>query len=159
MVPATDTVHARFRASYWQVVHNLDALHLFRWEERDLTLPQLRVLFFLRRHPGSTARELAAHLGVRAATVSGIVQRLAHAGLVTRGHIDEDRRLVTLTLTAEGAAVVGEVGEGNRAYLDDLAAALGDDLATVTASLECLGRAIERRSAKREVGRGGTGRY
>lgn len=145
---------ARFRAAYWAVVHNLDALRLRTWEERGLTLPQLRLLFLIRAQPGATTNALATRLGLTAPTVSGQIEKLVRAGLVERGQRPDDRRVVPLSLTGEGQAAVGEIRQGNRTYLAALAEALGDDLDPITAALERLGAAIEALPPARETAEG-----
>lgn len=139
-----DELLARFRSSYWVAVHSVDALRLRVWEEHGLTLPQLRVLFLLRRNPGATTNYLSGRLGITVSTVSGLVDKLVRAGLVERRHDPNDRRLVPLGLTLEGEAIAGEVREINRAYLDGVAELLGDELTQVTQSLERLAEAARR---------------
>ncbi len=126
----------RFRSAYWEIVHNLDLLRLRVWEERGITLPQLRILFILRAQPGMTTNALASQLGLSAATVSGLIEKLVKAGLVERRQDPEDRRLIPLHLTDAGWEIVGEISQGNRSYLGALAEDLGDDLSTVIASME-----------------------
>jgi DNA-binding MarR family transcriptional regulator len=142
-----DEMAARFRAAYWAVVHHVDVLRLQAWEERGLTLPQLRVLFWVRAHPGTTTNALAAQLGLSVPTISGLVDKLARAGLVERRQHPDDRRTIPLWLSAEGQAIVGEIRQGNRAYLTGLAEHLGDDLAPITATMERLVEAIDRQAA------------
>lgn len=134
----------RFRTAYWSLVHYVETLRLRAWEERGLTLPQLRVLFLIRAQPGVTTNELARTLGLTTATVSGLVAKLADAGLVERGQRAGDRRVIPLTLTEEGAATVGVIREGNRALLAALAAQMGPDLERVTETLELLADGIAR---------------
>jgi DNA-binding MarR family transcriptional regulator len=119
-------------------VHYVDTMRLRTWEERGLTLPQLRILFHLRAQPGTTTNAVARRLGLTMPTVSGLVDKLCRAGLVERGQRADDRRVIPLSLTDEGRAVVGEIREGNRAYLDALAEHLGEDLETTTEALERL---------------------
>jgi DNA-binding MarR family transcriptional regulator len=145
-----DEMLARFRTAYWAVVHNVDVRRLQVWEERGLTLPQLRVLFYVRAHPGTTTNALATRLGLTTATISGLVDKLVRAGLVERRQREDDRRVIPLWLTAEGDATAGEIRQGNRAYLTALAAHLDDDLAPVTAALERLVAAIDRLPATSE---------
>jgi len=147
----TDDDATRFRTAYWAVVHNLDALRLHTWEQRGVTLPQLRILFYLRAHPEATTNVLAARMGLTVPTVSGLVDKLVRAGLVERGQRPDDRRIIPLRLTDDGRAVVGEIRQGNRAYLSGLAADLGADLAPTTAALERLVAAIEQRPAIAEM--------
>ncbi len=142
---------ARFRKAYWTLVHNLDSFRLRIWEERGLTLPQLRVLFLIRRHPGITTNEVASSLGITMSTVSGLVDKLVRAGLVERGRHPEDRRVVPLRLTPEGEAVTGEIRQGDRVYLARLAELLGDDLGEVTDTLERLVRLVEQLPASQEI--------
>jgi len=134
---------ARFRRAYWKVVHLVDALRLRLWEDKGLTLPQLRVLFILRRHPGATTNFISQQLGVTVSTVSGLVDKLVRAGLVERLQAPDDRRVIPLRLTPEGESVVGDIRQINREYLANIASALGDDLEEVTQALEKLGSAAE----------------
>jgi DNA-binding MarR family transcriptional regulator len=125
-------------------VHYVDTRRLRTWEDRGLTLPQLRVLFHLRAQPGITTNALAQQLDLTTPTVSGLVDKLARAGLVERGRRAEDRRVIPLMLTNEGVATVGEIREGNQALLASLCAQLGPDLEPVTGALELLAEAVDR---------------
>jgi DNA-binding MarR family transcriptional regulator len=133
-----DDMTQRFRTAYWAMVHYVDILRLRAWEERGLTLPQLRILFQLRAQPETTTNAIARRLELTMPTVSGLVDKLCRAGLVVRGQRADDRRVIPLRLSEEGQAVVGEIREGNRAYLDALAEHLGEDLEAATLSLERL---------------------
>jgi DNA-binding MarR family transcriptional regulator len=136
-----EEILVRFRKAYWATVHSADPLRLRAWEERGVTLPQLRILFSLREQPGATTSVLATHLGLTMPTVSGQVDKLVRAGLVARGSSPEDRRIIPLRLTNEGQAIVGDIKEGNQVYLAELATALGDDLILITRALERLASA------------------
>jgi DNA-binding MarR family transcriptional regulator len=130
-----DTDAERFRRAYWAVVHRLDTLRLRAWEAHGLSLPKLRILLLLLSRPGTTAQLLVAELGVTAATVSELVEKLVQAGFIERGQQRDDRRRIPLSLTAEGLAVVGEIRLGNRVYLTEVAELLSDDLLPVTTAL------------------------
>src|SRR5690348_11848133 len=123
-MPMSD-LDTRFRKAYWAAVHYVDTRRMRAWEERGITLPQLRVLFQLRAQPGATTNLLARRLALTVPTVSGLVDKLARNGLVERGQHPDDRRVIPLTLTADGKAIVGEIREGNRAHLATLSAELG----------------------------------
>lgn len=141
----------RFRTAYWALVHHVDTLRLRVWEERGLTLPQLRILFYVRAHPGATTNMLAKLLSLTAPTVSGLVDKLVRAGLVARGQHPDDRRIIPLLLTATGHEVVSEIRQGNQAYLLGLAAELGDELEPITVELERLAAVIDKRPATSEI--------
>lgn len=92
----------------------------------DLSLTQLRVLAILRDHEPRMA-ELASHLGLDKSTVSGLVDRSAQRGLVTRVADADDKRASRVRLTT-----------GGHALADRLAAEIG---AEVNAMLSHLDRA------------------
>ena len=59
--------------------------------------------------PAPTAAELAEDTGVTRATVSGLLDGLEKEGLVERQMDSEDRRVVRVHLTPEGAALLDKV--------------------------------------------------
>jgi DNA-binding MarR family transcriptional regulator len=67
-----------------------------------LTGPQLVCLRILGRHEALTPTELARHVSLSPATVTGIVDRLATRQLLTRERSTTDRRHVTVTITTAG---------------------------------------------------------
>lgn len=138
------TLVNRFRTAYWRVLREVDTLRLQQWEQSQLTLPQLRVLFQVRRSPGITTGELARGMGITVSTTSGLVAKLAEAGLVARRHSAEDRRQIFLELTEAGHSLAGELAEVTRPFLDRLAQELGPGLEGVVAGLEALSSAATR---------------
>lgn len=79
-----------------------------------LSVPQFRALAYLHRHPGATLSDVAEHLGIGLPAMSRLVDGLVERRLVSREAHPEDRRCVTLALTAEGQGVLEEVGERAR---------------------------------------------
>ena len=131
----------RFRAAYWCAFRELDTLRLRQRERSRLTLPQLRILFQVRRSPSVTTGQLARTIGITMSTTSGLVGKLVDAGFIVRGHIPEDRRRIPLDLTEAGRALAGELAEYSQPFVDQLAEALRDDLEKVIAALDSLARA------------------
>ena len=138
---STDPLRERFRTAYWKVLRELDSLRLQQWEQSQLTLPQLRVLFQVRRSPGVTTGELARCMGITVSTTSGLVAKLVAAGLIVRGSSEADRRQIPLELTEAGLSLAGELAEITRPFINDLAAELGPELERVVAALEALSSA------------------
>jgi DNA-binding MarR family transcriptional regulator len=134
-----DDVLSRFRTAYWRAFREVDTLRVRQWERSRVTVPQLRVLYFLRRHPGATTGELARHLGITVSTTSGLVIKLVDRGLVVRGRGADDRRREPLEISPDGSGLLGEFSEDGRALLGTVAERLGDDLEPVTRALELLG--------------------
>jgi DNA-binding MarR family transcriptional regulator len=81
----------------------------------NLTMRQLKVLLTLARRGPLAGHELTAEMGVSLATVTGIVDRLAAQGLVSRREDPSDRRVRLLELTGEGRRLVGSVVDAGSA--------------------------------------------
>lgn len=139
-----ETPSARFRAAYWGVMRDLDGLRLQQWEQSQLTLPQLRVLFQVRRSPGITTGQLARSIGITMSTTSGLVAKLADGGLISRGTSQNDRRQIPLELTEAGQALAGELAGVTRSFVESLAEELGSEIEVVTAGLETLSEVAAR---------------
>lgn len=72
-------------------------------EETGLTMREVHVLLFLANNPDyDTAREVTALRGMSKSQVSQAVELLTAEGLLRRNPDREDRRVVHLSLTAEG---------------------------------------------------------
>lgn len=86
-----------------------------------LTTAQYRTLTQL-SDGAEAASLLAAKLAVSRPSVTAIVEGLADRGLVDRRHSDEDRRRVSVNLTAQGQQVLARADEVVSAKLADLLA-------------------------------------
>jgi DNA-binding MarR family transcriptional regulator len=135
------TLEQRFRTAYWQALRDVDVIRLRQWEQWHVTLPQLRVLYQVRRTPGITTGELARLLGITVSTTSGLVGKLADRGLVERSYAPDDRRQIPLRLTPPGEALVGELRGPAVTFLDDVIGELSNDLGSVATALEKLAAA------------------
>ncbi len=94
----------------------------------DLSLPQYRVLALL-NEGSDVASALAERLAVRPPSVTSVVDGLVARGLVDRVPRQDDRRRVTLTLTAEGVRLLAEADAAADARVAEIAASLGPDRA------------------------------
>lgn len=65
------------------------------------TSPQLAVIFHLYKMPSITLNELSNHMMLTKSTVSGIIDRLAKRGVVTREIPEDNRRIVRLSISEE----------------------------------------------------------
>jgi DNA-binding MarR family transcriptional regulator len=83
---------------------------------QDLSMIQVRLLGVLRdREP--TMNQIASLLGLDKSSVTGLVARAEHRGLVERSAGATDRRTVTVRLTAEGSALAQELERDVQARL------------------------------------------
>ena len=93
--------------------------------ETDLTVQQLRALALVQVDRDSTPHRLAEALGVSAATVSGILDRLTAAGMTVRTPDPIDGRVRRVTSTEKGSEAIRRIV----AHEDDLPPDLLDELA------------------------------
>jgi len=95
--------------------------------EFGLTIPEWRVLAHLAQSGAVSVREIHARVDMDKSKVSRAAQRLAEAGLVEKRPHAEDKRLVDLRLTGEGAALVARILPIAREFQAGLEAQLGAD--------------------------------
>ncbi len=94
------TIDQMIRHITWQ--SHKEMLHSLSRPEVDLTMPQTVTLFAIRGMQTCRMSELAEVTHQSAGTLTGIVDRLIEENLVGRVRDVEDRRVVQVTLTAEG---------------------------------------------------------
>jgi DNA-binding MarR family transcriptional regulator len=129
--------------------------HLFAFTRSDplltanLTMPQFRLLLVLALRRGAAGHDLAESMGVSLATITGIVDRLAAQGLVTRREDPRDRRVRRVELTTAGRGLVDDIAAAGtasqRRLLDRLSL---DDLAILERAFGLLADAAEAEQAE-----------
>jgi len=96
---------------------------------KGMTLPQMFLVRFLIEKGTATPKELAERLGVTPGNITGLVNKLEAAGLVTRSRNNKDRRVVELKPTAKAkrgaeavhaAAVEGLMGAFKQWSTDEI---------------------------------------
>jgi DNA-binding MarR family transcriptional regulator len=132
--------------------------HVFAFDRSDpllatnLTMPQLKALLVLHLRPGSSGLDVMSAMGISLATVTGIVDRLAARGLVTRREDPRDRRVRRLELTPAGSALMEGIITAGAAHQRRLLARLDDDaLRTVEEAITHLVNAAEAELSAGEV--------
>ncbi len=104
---------------------------------------QVSLLAAVERHPGITARELADREQISAPGMSAHLTRLEAAHLIER-HRADDRRRVGVSLTAEGAQVLGSIRKKRTAWLAERLEYLPEDeRAAIEAAIGPLERLLE----------------
>jgi DNA-binding MarR family transcriptional regulator len=117
-------------------------------EALGVTSHQVTLLWLVRSRPGLSLRELASEEGISAPSLSGHVDRLEAAGLLTRVRASDDRRRVGLELTPEGRALLKRVRARRTTWLAARLALLSDDeRARIDAALPALSALLEREPA------------
>lgn len=86
--------------------------------EIALTMPQMVTLFAIRGAGTCRMSELAEITQQSAGTLTGIVDRLIEDNLVARVRDVDDRRVVQVTLTAQGNARIARVEQARREEME-----------------------------------------
>lgn len=102
------------------------------------TLPRFDVMAALERAPeGLSMSKLSRELMVSNGNVTGIVDRLAGDGFVTRSAMDGDRRSSIVRLTEEGRARFAAMARAHKEWVTDLLSDLdADETAAVIGLLD-----------------------
>ena len=117
MSPTTEAETLDFMLAQVCKLHRSRAHTLL--EKLGLYHGQPPMLFALWAQDGQTHTELAARLHIQPATMSKMVQRMEHAGFVTRQDDPEDQRVSRVYLTEAGRAVKEAVQQVWRALEDE----------------------------------------
>lgn len=87
-------------------------------QQFEVTLPQFDVLAQLQREPeGLKLGELSRRLMVTKGNLTGLVDTLVDAGLVSRDAVHGDRRARNIKLTKAGAVFFGQLAAEHEAWL------------------------------------------
>ena len=113
-------------------------------EQLGITARQVTLLWLVKRNPGLSLAELAAHEGISPPALSGNVDRLERSGLIERVRSSEDRRRVGLRLTEEGARLLRRVRARRTTWLTDHLRGLEPaELEAIEAAIPALERLLE----------------
>lgn len=84
----------------------------------NLKIAQLDVLMNLYRHPGMSQHELARKLLVGRSNITMLLPQLESRGLLRRESDGKDRRILRLTLTEQGEALLSEALKVHTALIE-----------------------------------------
>jgi DNA-binding MarR family transcriptional regulator len=127
-----------------QMSHALGQYAPEAWMELNLTIVQLKSLFFIDSEDSTNFKKLASALGVTPPDVTRIVDRLVEQGMVTRRENPEDRRMQLLQATKKGKTLLTRLRENKTTHLYRILTHLStEELTTVAQGLRALIRAAE----------------
>ena len=113
------------------------------WMDLNLTIAQVKSLFFISNQGKVNFRMLAAALKVTPSNVTGIIDRLVEQGLVSRTENPEDRRMLTLALTAKGESLITSLRERRVSQMSDILKSLDiEQLQTISLGFGLLSKAV-----------------
>lgn len=85
----------------------------------QITTDQFTVLQYIFYKERVNSSQLAEEMGVGRSAITALVNRLVEKNMLTRERYKEDRRIVYLSLTAEGKETVIKTEEAIQLYLQD----------------------------------------
>lgn len=147
-MPASERLRERTIDRFWETIPPLwgsirARIRATAAERFGITVEQFHVLRYVRSGPNSMA-ELAAAKNISRPAISQAVDVLVKKGLVARVQNAADRRVVDLTLTDEGNALLDAIFKETRGWMKERMKSLSAaDLETVSQAMEALKRMTE----------------
>ena len=127
-----------------RVDHDRRQYELDAWMHLNLSIGQLKSLFFISNRGATSLSKLAVALGVTPTNTTGIVDRLLKRGLITRTESPEDRRVLLLRTTPLGDELIAELRQKRKERMAELFNRLTEEEATyVGEALKIMVRVIE----------------
>ena len=116
-----------------------------KWRDLDLSMQQLRAMYFLRDEEEIPVGRLAELFGIGLPAASLLADRLVRSGYVERRDDPSDRRRVLLSLTRTGLRLVTDLREGSHSLLRRWMSSLSpEDLAALTRGWHALAEVASR---------------
>ena len=112
-----------------------------------ITVSEWRVVAHLSQEEAVSVREICRRVNMDKPKVSRAASRLEEKGFVRKVENPRDRRLVELSLTEKGHAMVDELTPLARAFEAELVAALGGDDRDLRAQMARLNTALTERNS------------
>jgi DNA-binding MarR family transcriptional regulator len=101
--PAGQTL--QFMQRLWELVHALAVRSKRMGRTLGVTGPQRLVIRVVGQSPGATPSEISEILGLHPSTLTGVLARLEHQGLLQRRVDAADRRRIRFRLTPAGRRI------------------------------------------------------
>ena len=105
--PRADKV-LEFMRVIWALDHAMQERSKAMGAQLGMTSPQRLALRLIDQRPGITSGEVAELLHLDPSTLTGVLQRLEDAQMVTRARDKADGRRAQLRITREGSALLGQ---------------------------------------------------
>ena len=114
------------------------------WMGLNLTIAQMKSMFFIANEGIANFRKLAAALNVTPSNVTGIIDRLVEQELVSRTENPADRRMLMLQLTEKGETLIANLRERRVSQMSSILQQMTEsELATIAQGFTLLYRAVK----------------
>ena len=105
----------------------LEPIRLRVWDDRGLTIGQLRLLYHLSQNDGMGNADLADRLGVSRPSISALLERLERNGFIRREISLADRRGIKISLEPAGREAINGAKDDVRKQLSTALSSLDED--------------------------------
>ena len=110
-----------------------------------LPYSHIQVLSLLQQHGNLSVSEISRRLGIAKPNITPLVDRLYEAGYVMRTHDMSDRRVVNVSLLAEGAQALQEIEQEMSRQIQEQVRILNtSELRELTDAITSMSRILER---------------
>lgn len=137
-----DSMHTETAAELIEVVPSITRAireQMRQHRTAELSVTQFRVLGYINRHAGASLSDVADHIGLTLPSMSKLVDVLVERKFVVRETDEQDRRRMTLGLTARGRTILEAARGATREFMTGkLEQCTRDELETIVAALEIL---------------------
>ena len=119
---------------------------------RSLSMSHVHVMFALHKHGSMRMSALSSALDISVANATGIVTRMEERGLLERTRDAGDRRVVNVTLTADGRQMLDDMNQRRREFFTSLLSRLSvDELTQLRNGMRAMFRASGEAMARHEA--------
>lgn len=94
---------------------------------RNIGISQIIVLSKLHEHGPQMSSKLASMLGYTTGAMTGISNKLIRENYAKREYLENDRRVILLTITDEGREIINEVQELNQKMMAEIYSKLSEE--------------------------------
>lgn len=126
MISDTKTVATQLLDELAPIIAGERSAFAHRCHDRSISMTHLLLMTLLDTHASLPMSRVAELLGCSLPAATGIVSRMEERGLVARQHESEDRRVVTIRLSEEGAGEIRELQHSRRQRMANALTHLSD---------------------------------
>ncbi len=120
-------IYDRLFVKVFNKILKLEQKHLRENKDINLSMSEIHTLDAINRMKNSKMREIASSLHVTLSTLTISVNNLIRKGYVTNQRVDEDKRVVNLSLTPKAKKVVKAHGEFHENMINEMLCDLNDE--------------------------------
>lgn len=146
MKNSTENILNKLLVQLFNDILHIEEKAMKNTEFNNLSITEIHTIEAIGTEGNRTMGEIAHDLRITVGTLTTSINRLIKKGYAERKRIEEDRRVVLVSLTETGKQVFDAHGAFHKEMIDEILANFeGDELEILTKSLEKVNRFFERK--------------